>query len=427
MTDFKFHQHLPKKPGVYFFKDKKKHILYIGKAINLKNRVKSYSRQNLLEPRIQKMINVTASLGYQETKNEIESLLLETRLIKEYRPKYNVRLKDDKRYLYVGLTKEKYPRVRLIRQPEIESGLLDWFGPFPSAQSLREILRLIRQIFPFCTCRSNRQKPCLYYHLKLCPGIGIVSAGEYQKSIQKVRLFLNGEIGSLVKLLTKQMKVAAKNLQFEEAQQFKRRLEMIQGLLGRFKKTAEEEKNATQLEALRKLLVRWQGFDPVIINRLEAYDIANLGREVVAGAMIVFTKGEPEKSLYRQFKIEGVKDDTARLAQVIKRRLNHQEWVYPQLILVDGGKGQITAVFSSLKEKNLAGKIALLGLAKKKETIVIPKISRNHILSWKSFCYPANSPVLQLLQQARDESHRFAQRYYRKLHRKLTFDSFGSK
>lgn len=412
------YQGLPSKPGVYLFKGTKGQVLYIGKAINLKKRVKNYFQGKTPDLRLKLLVGQVKKIDYQEVASEIEALLLEARLIKEYRPKYNVRLKDDKRYLYVGITKDEYPRIWPIRQPEKTPDLLDWFGPFPSAGSLREILRLIRRIFPYHSCKDLKSHR-FYYHLGLCPGFETQSAAEYRQTIQKIRLFLSGQIFSLIKDLTKQMTAAAKDLRFEEAQLAKRQIEMIQNLLGRYKKLPEEEKTSRQLAQLREILVRYQALDPVIIHRLEAYDVANLGGKIVVGSMAVFLEGEPETSLYRQFKIpaSGI-DDPGNLKNILQRRLAHQEWLYPQVILVDGGKGQVSAAFEALKEKKLEGEIGLLGLAKKRETIIIPRISQKQIVGWKSLRYSSSSPVLQLLQQARDEAHRFAQRYYHRVYKK---------
>jgi len=416
------YQHLPMKAGVYLFRDESGNVLYIGKALNLKNRVKNYYRQKLLNNRITNLLNEAKKIDYILTESEIESLLLEARLIKQYQPKFNVRLKDDKRYLYVGITKEKYSAVRLIRQPEKTDNLLAWFGPFPTAQSIREILRLIRRIFPFRSCRKLPKSPCLYYRLNLCPGMCIQAVEDYPQTIYKIRLFLNGNISSLINRLTREMKKAAMNLKFEQANQVKQQIEKIQALLGQFKQIPEEEKPHQQLEQLRRMIVRYQEFDPFVIHRLEAYDVANLGEKIIVGAMVVFIDGEPDSSLYRQFKIQGLWDDPGGIRQILKRRLAHKEWLYPQVILVDGGKAQLRAAFEALRDKNLVKQIPVVGLAKKEEKIFIPRVVKETIVGWKTIKYWSSSLVHQLLQQARDEAHRFAQRYYKKLLKKATFE-----
>jgi excinuclease ABC subunit C len=345
---------------------------------------------------------------------------LEAKLIKQHQPKYNVRLKDDKRYLYIGITRETYPRVTLIRRPEKTDNLLDWFGPFPSASSVKEVLRILRRVFPFRSCRRLPSKPCLYYHLKLCPGVCIkkIPKEEYQNTIKQIRFFLNGKLRVLLSQMEKQMIKAAKSLDFEKAQRLKNRIKKIQHLLFVFQKSPQEEKVQKQLVLLRRLLVKYQNIDPLVIYRIEAYDVARLGNKIVVGSMIVFINGEPDPSEYRRFKIEDFRGDPQAIAKVVARRLKHQEWVYPQVILIDGGRPQVQAVFQVLKLKNLAESICLLGLAKKKEILVIPQINKEQILSWKTLSLSCSSPVLQLLQYARDEAHRFAQNYYKLLLKK---------
>jgi len=431
MLDFNLYKTLPKSPGVYLFKDEKQKVIYIGKAINLRNRVKNHFTDKNDDLRHKNLIFLVEKVDFQTVSGEFEALLLEARLIKQYKPKFNILLKDDTRYLYVGITKDKFPQIKLVRQPEKDDNLSDWFGPFPSSYGLKEVLRFVRRIFPYRSCENLPKKVCLYSHLKLCPAPCINQVESYSQTIHKIKMLLNGEIKPLISLLTKQMNLSSQKQNFEEAQGYKRQIEMIQNLLTKKPKSAEEERFVKQLEQLKNILIRYQGFDPFIIHRLEAYDISNLGKEIIVGSMVAFIGGEPDTSQYRQFhqslrspersrgtKGEGSEiNDPAHIKSVILRRLNHQEWVYPQIILVDGGKGQISAAFEALKEKNLAGKVGLLGLTKEFETIVIPEIKIDKITGWKKLNLSTNSPALQLLQHSRDEAHRFAQRYYRKLHR----------
>lgn len=423
MKKSKIYQSLPKSPGVYLFKDNIRNVLYVGKAINLYNRVKNHFEDKNDDLRHRNLISLVNKVDFQTVSGEFEALLLEARLIKQYKPKFNILLKDDKRYLYVGITKDQYQQIKLVRQPEKETNLSDWYGPFPSSYSLKEVLRFIRRIFPYRSCENLPKKPCLYSYIKLCPAPCVNPVVSYAQTIPKIKMLLNGEIKSLITLLTKEMAQAAKSTNFEEAEVFKRQILMVQNLLTRRSRSADEERTEKQLTQLKDLFIRHQGFDPYLIHRLEAYDIANLGREIIVGSMVAFTEGEADSSQYRQFKIlHQDQDDFEALKQVLLRRLCHQEWVYPQVILVDGGKGQVSALFEALKEKGLVGKIGLLGLAKELETIIIPKIRQNKISGWKSLNLSPNSPALQLLQHARDESHRFAQRYYKKLHQKKTLN-----
>ncbi|MCX6724886.1 MAG: GIY-YIG nuclease family protein [Candidatus Shapirobacteria bacterium] len=422
----KTYQNLPNNPGVYLFKDKSGHVLYVGKALSLKKRVRNYFDKTPKEERIKKLLTEFKKIDFLATTSEIEALLLEARLIKQHWPKYNVRLKDDKRYLYVGITKESYPQIKLIRQPERELSLLAWYGPFPTSASLKEILRLLRRVFPYRSCRKLTDKLCLYYHLNLCPGMCLEETKDYPKTIKKIMMFLDGQINPLVKNLQKEMKEASDKQKYELAGQLKRQIQLMENLLRSYSRGQEEDKPLKQMAELRKLLVQHSGIEPNRIERLEAYDVANLGENLIVGSMVVLTEGEPDKSQYRQFRLQWSGGDPGGIKQILSRRLAHQEWLFPQVILVDGGKTQISAAFEALKEKNLAKQIPVLGLAKKEEKIIIPKIIKEEIVAWKTFKYQSSSLPHQGLQQARDEAHRFAQRYYKKLHQKATF-SFGLK
>lgn len=417
------YKNLPDEPGVYLFRDKNQKILYIGKALNLKNRARNYFDNQPKEERINNLLQKAEKINYFIVKSEIEALLLEARLIKEHRPEYNIRLKDDKRFLYVGITKEKYPQVALLRQPERLSNLQEWFGPFPSAASIKEILRMLRRVFPFRSCRNLTQKSCLYYHLKLCPGMCLGETAEYNNNIRKIKMFLNGKIELLVKNLNKEMKKASVAEDYEQAGNLKKQIDLIENLLQDHTTSQDEDKAPKQLEELRKILGSWSGVEPFFIRRLEAYDVANLGSQVVVGSMVVFLNGEKSTKDYRQFKLKSEGGDPGGIFQILSRRLEHQEWDLPQVILVDGGKTQITAAFQALREKKLTKQIPVLGLAKKEEKIIIPKIIDEEIKAWKTIKYQSSSLVHQLLQSARDEAHRFAQRYYKKLHQKITFPS----
>ncbi len=423
----KFYQDLPNNPGVYLFLDKNNHVLYVGKAINLKKRVRSYFDKQPKEERIKNLLNQAEKIDFYQVEGEIEALLLEARLIKQFKPKYNVRLKDDKRYLYVGITKEKYPQVKLLRQPECESSLLAWYGPFPSSSSLKEILRLLRRIFPYRSCRKLTSKPCLYYHLNLCPGMCLTEVKNYQKTIKKIMMFLEGQITPLIKKLEKEMKKVADSQKYEEAGQIKKQIQLIESLFHHHGQGGDEVKTQKQTEELRKLLVKYSGIEPSRIERLEAYDVANLGENLIVGSMVVFINGEPDKSQYRQFKLQWAGGDPGGIKQILSRRLTHQEWLYPQVILVDGGKTQVSSAFEAVREKNLAKQIPVLGLAKREEKIFLPRVAKETIVGWKIITYQSSSLVHQLLQQARDEAHRFAQRYYKKLHQKITFYSPAEK
>lgn len=418
---------LPNAPGVYLFKDINNRILYVGKALNLQKRVKSYFDNKIKELRIKNLLNNVDKIDYEKVNTELEALLLEAKLIKGYRPKYNVILKDDKRYLYLGITKDVFPRVFLLRQPEKDAHLLDWFGPFPSAGSLREVFRALRRIFPFRSCKRLPKRTCLYFELKLCSGLcQYPRPKEYQKSINKIRNFMSGKIRFLLQSLKKEMGFSSKNLDFEKAQRLKIQIEAIENILGRFKKVPEAGEKKKQLDWIRKILIKFQGIEPLLIHRLEVYDVSNLGKKIIVGSMAVFIEGEPDKSEYRQFNIHTkTGGDAGALREIIGRRFKNRDWLFPQLILIDGGKSQISAVYEVLSENHLHLQIAILGLTKEKETLIIPVLDKNKIVGWKEIKKTSKTIGLPILQHARDESHRFAQRYYRKLSKKTLFAFLG--
>jgi len=421
---------LPQKSGVYAFKNKDKKIVYLGKALNLKSRVKSYWQQKPLSPKTKLMVSQVVDFDIQVTSSEFEALLLEAKLIKEHKPKYNSRLKDDKRYLYLAITKAPF-RVLPVRRPELEKDLLDWFGPFPSSRAVKEVMHLLRRIFPYCSCRNTPKRQCLYFHLKLCPGFKNLSSREYRENINQIREVLRGKSTLLLRNLKRKMNQAAKELEFEKAQNYKNQIAHLNHITQGWRPMIRDEAIIPKaLLKLRKILVKYEGISPTTLNKIEGYDVSNLSSQIIVGAMATFLEGQPEKGLYRKFKINYQADlpirrtsfrkqnDPGSIKQLISRRLNHPEWLYPQLILVDGGKPQVSAAFKAIVQKGLAGKIAILGLAKKEETIVVPKIKNRKIVGWKMLHYSPHSSARRLLEQIRNESHRFAQKYYQTLHLK---------
>jgi len=357
--------------------------------------------------------------------SEIEALLLEAKLIREHQPQFNIQHKDGKRYLYIAVLLSPFPHLNIVRRIDLHDKIDAWYGPFPSGASAKQVLKIIRRIFPFCSCKTTPKKQCFYAHLGLCPGIENLNSTEYLKNITRIKKFLNGQTKTLIKNLGIEMRKKAKALKYEEARVLKDKIQAIKYVTQSWKRATLGHQSTSQtLKDLRKLIVKHQRIDPISLTKIEGYDVSNLGKEIIVGSMVVFINGLPEKSLYRKFNIkifQKTQNDTAAIMQIIERRLKHQEWLYPQLILVDGGKPQVAAAYSVVKEKNLAGHIAILGLAKKQELIISPKIQNQKITGWRSLKLSPRSPVLQLLQQIRDESHRFAQKYYKALHRKKTF------
>lgn len=413
---------LPKKPGVYIYHNNQGQIIYIGKALSLRDRVGSYFNKNTADPKTIVLVSNIVDIKHIVVTSEFEALVLEAQLIKQHQPKFNIQQKDSKSHLYLLFTKQYPHRIFLGRRPELQQDLLDWYGPFSSQREARQLLNTIRHIFPFCTNKTPRKTPCLYYHLGLCPGVCAFPVPGYAETIRKIRQILSGKTKFLLKDLEKEMKLAAKEQRYEEAQTLVNQITSLKRITEGWRNVPKEDQDINvALINLRKLLVKYEGVDPLSFNKIEGYDVSNLGKAIIVGSMVVFIDGQSDNSLYRKFNLKSEyskmplekQNDPEGIRQIVLRRLNHSEWIYPQLILVDGGKTQIGAAFEAIKEKNLQNQIAILGLTKEEETIVIPHIRDRKIQSWKMLRLPRSSPELKLLQHIRDESHRFAQNYYK--------------
>jgi len=416
---------LPQKPGIYFFKNSNEKIIYIGKSINLRKRVKSYFQYKNHGYLTNKMVSEIRDIDFRICRSEFEALLTEAALVNQHQPYYNVRLKDDKRFLMIAVSDEEYPRIFTARKKE-ERGVR-YFGPFPSSGEVKRVLKTIRQIFPYCSCSSkiwNKKRACLYYHINLCPGCCIgYPKSEYQKIIRKIIKFLNGDIKGVIKQLTKEMKQASEKLDFEKASQIKKQIEAINYVVLNWQTLDEEslsiilpeDRNKNILKQAKKVLPSLTS-----LERIECYDISNLYGRQATGSMVVFENFLPNKKQYRRFKIifSSKSDDLEMMREVVERRLRHQEWQYPGLMIVDGGKGQVSAVFDILRSKGLTDKIFLLGLAKKEEIIFKPEVKDENIIGWREMKLKKNSDFLRILQRLRDESHRFAKKYHLLLRKK---------
>ncbi|MCS6789306.1 MAG: excinuclease ABC subunit UvrC [Patescibacteria group bacterium] len=389
----------PENSGVYLMRDDKSKILYIGKASNLKRRVSSYFLK-AHEERIENLLKEVKKIDYILTDNSLEALILESNLIKKYKPKYNIREKDDKSFLYVLITKEKFPRILLIRGKDINLYNGELFGPFVSAKSIRSGLKIIRKIFPYnlhCEKDINRGKPCFDYQIGLCPGtcIGAISEKEYKKNIINIKLFLKGEKNQIIKKLETEMNNLSKNMEFEKAAKIRNQIFAINHI-----KDIALIKDDDFIENIN--------YKNNKKNRIEGFDISNISGLFAVGSMVVFYNNLPAKKEYRKFKIKNVVgiDDFKMLEEILKRRFSHQEWPLPDLILIDGGLGQINIARKVLKYFNL--NIPIIGIAKG------PKRKKNEFIgrvpSW------TNEDILI---KVRNEAHRFAIDYHRQLRNKL--------
>ncbi|MBC7188666.1 excinuclease ABC subunit UvrC, partial [Candidatus Aerophobetes bacterium] len=521
---------LPDRCGVYLFKDKKGKILYIGKALSLKKRVKSYFQKGQFSPRIGALVRRIEDVEWIVTESEAEAFLLESNLIKHHHPKYNIRFRDDKSYPYIKLsTNEEFPAVFLTRNPKRDKAL--YFGPYTNVKAAKKTLRLIHRLFPLRRCKDKfktRLSPCLNFYIKECsaPCVGRISKKDYDTLVQNVSLFLQGHYQTLVSQLEEKMLEASKNLEFEKAAKIRDTIRAInqvaqtqavtsfpgedmdliavarnkkdaclmvfmiregkvidknhfllrintqdkdEEILSSFIKqyyartsfvppqiivpgkveekekitrwlsskkgekvkiTSPREKDKKRLlelaeENARFFLVQEKGEGEEeglhqlkeylglseIPFRIEGFDISNIAGEEATGAVVVFEEGRPKKSEYRKFTIKTVSkiDDFAMLNEVVRRRYKRvveENKNLPQLILVDGGKGQVSACLKALKEIGLES-IPVIGLAKEFEKVFTARENR-------SLDIPLNSAAMKLLQRIRDEAHRFAHLHHRK-------------
>lgn len=333
---------LPDAPGVYFWLGEKGKILYIGKATSLRDRVRSYFAPDLIHtrgPRLVDMVFKAKKIDWQETGSVLEALILEANLIKKHQPYYNSDEKDDKSWNMVVITREVYPRVLLARQKGLDKkSMAAVFGPFPKSSSLKEALAIIRKIFPFRDRASAmKDKEAFYRQLGLSPDVRTSGAAKaYRKNIGRIKLMLRGKFGTLKAVLTKEMNTAAKAEQFEEAAALRGKLFALEHI----KDVSLIKREHTQVRG---------------DFRIEAYDIAHLSGKQMVGVMTVVEGDRAEKSEYRKFIVRGFdkSNDAGALTEVLTRRLAHTEWLYPQLIVVDGNAIQLNAARKVLRSAQL--------------------------------------------------------------------------
>jgi len=357
---------MPDSPGVYFFLGKNKKVLYIGKATSLRDRTRSYFAGDLQEvrsPLIANMVAQAAAIDWRATDSVLEALLLEASLIKTYKPKANTDLKDDKSFNYVAITKEDFPRVLVVRERELKGSTLKSpelrsnlkiFGPFPHGAQLKEAMKLIRKIFPYRdTCKLGQKRPCFNAQIGLCPGVcsGAIAKQKYRRNIRHIVLLFEGKKKQLLKVLNKAMRVAAAAEEFEQAKELQRQLYALQHIQD--VSLIKEEYRQTNIRTSVSLVLR-----------IEAYDVAHLRGSAAVGGMTVVEGGAAEKSQYRKFKIKSAKagDDPGALKEILSRRLGHDEWPLPRLIVVDGSTAQINAAQNILAEYGMA--IPVVGVVK---------------------------------------------------------------
>lgn len=406
----KYIKEIPHKPGIYIYKDKLKKIIYVGKAIDLKKRVSQYfNTDTALGPKTKTLVSKIDNISYQVVGSEVEALVLEANLIKIHRPKYNSQLTDDKNYLYICISHDTYPRIFSAHFSKLDNQKYDTYGPFPDSSSVKYILKTIRSIFPYRSFVKIHPKNCLYCHLGLCPGSN-PNKLKYQKNIKKIKSILSGHIKKIIDKLQTEMFACSKTQDYENALIKKKQIESLVYITSTWKNINKltnsinlaPDKYIQALQGLKIILSKYVLVNK--INRLEAYDISNSAGKYFVGSMVVFQNNSIDNSKFRKFKIRSktTQDDQYMIKEVVLRRLKHINWTYPDIIIVDGGKPQVSALTGHIPQN-----IVLLGLAKKEELIIL-KIQNK----WHTIKLPKYSNTLRLLQHMRDEAHRFAN-YYR--------------
>lgn len=395
---------LPDSAGVYIFKDAQGKIIYIGKAKSLKSRVNSYFGGDLSNKTVALMAKVS-DIEYKVTVNESLALLLEASLIHQYKPRYNVSLRDDKSFPFVKITNEEFPAVYITRKKQTDGS--HYLGPYTDAKLLREALKIIRRRFPYRSCKKLPKKACLYWRLKLSPApcIGKISKEEYGRIIEDICLILEGKTDSLIKRLSEDLILKARAQEFEEAARIRDQINAL-GSIGQSQVSFSRKE---EMEALKRLLKLDR-----LPQRIEAFDISNIYGKEATGSMVSFYKGLADKDNYRKFRIKTVEtiDDYKMLNEVIHRRycrLIEEKSPLPDLILVDGGRSHLLTAQKKLKE--LGVRIPLVSIAKELENIYIPGSKR-------PIRFKSDNLALNLIRRIRDEAHRFAIAYHHILRRK---------
>lgn len=424
----------PKKPGVYLMKDTKGRVLYVGKAKDLRARVSSYFQDSadLLvtrSPEIARMAAKVVDIDFLECDTEVDALLQENRLIKDIQPPHNERLKDGKTFPYIEITtRDDYPGVYITRSPNKRSKI---YGPFTSVADLRDAVNALQKVFKFRTCELDIRedddkkrffRPCLLYNIKQCtaPCGDRISRAEYRKDIDRFKRFMASKQSVVLREMEADMQAFAADLKFEEAARIRDRINAIKKLRLSSDAGAEWQPESfyvdpsVGLERLAKVLELEDA--PRII---EGIDIANLQGEETVGSLVCFIDGKPFKGSYRRFRIKSVEgiDDYASIREVVKRRYRRAaegEELYPDVILIDGGLGQLHAAMEAVSD-NFVKPPMVISLAKREEEIYIQARQRPIRLQ-------RNDPGLRILQQVRDEAHRFAQHYHHILRAKRQFD-----
>jgi len=409
---------LPSLPGVYFHKNKDGEIIYVGKAAVLKNRVRQYFQNSEKDPKTRALVSEIAMTDWTVVDTEMDALFLESEMIKRYKPKWNILLRDDKTVSYVRIDmRSDIPYVTTTRTPEDDHA--EYIGPFYAKRTILEALRTLRRVFPYYIKPYNGKKT-LETDLGLTPGIevGKTTPKEYKKDLRKLIRYLNGERKTLLVELEKSMKEAAKAGEFEKAAVLRNQLFGLQNLRKKIVFSDKEFLDISSDKALSQLQKLLRLKKPP--RRIEGYDISHQSGTDVVASMVVFINGVSDRAEYRKFKLKSQKnDDPSSMREVIERRLKHEEWDYPDLIILDGSTAQISAVHELLRLK----RIPVIGRDKSGDhsknacvNLIVPE--ENNGLTFKNYSLSPEDHISRLIARVDEEAHRFAITYHRLLKRK---------
>jgi len=421
-------------PGVYWFSDDAGNVLYVGKAIRLRSRLRSYTKLRTLSDRIYTLSTTAAKVQYLVLGSELEALLTEAELIGTYQPPYNILLKDDKSPLYIHISNDAFPTVETVRKRDILQKKLPGtlLGPYQSGYRIQEVLEIARKIFHWCS-HPGRSPACFYYHLGYCSGacVGEISQEEYQAMIKQVLLFLRGKTSLVTTGLENEMARLAAREEFEDAATLRDRLVSIRQVTSKTYRLKPnlllhpellQNKAADGLQYLQKVLKEYMAV-PMShkLSHIEGYDVSNNQGTNPAVALVAFTDGRPDQSKYKLFNIRTLNtpNDYHMLQEALQRRQNHPDWDMPQLVVIDGGKGQLRAAL-----KVWRWRVPIISIVKRPDRIIIPqiqfpKLEHDAAMPTKNLQYhilklPETHPGLQLVQRIRDEAHRFSKKQHQR-------------
>ena len=395
----------PDEPGVYLMRDRLSRVLYVGKANSLKKRLLNYLGRDL-DGKTQALMAKVADVEFRLASNETMALLLEFKLIHEFKPRYNISLKDDKSFPFVRISQEKFPYIQITREKNDVAG--QFLGPYTSAKLLKNALKIIRREFAYRSCPALPKQSCIYYRINLCPApcTGKINQKEYQRLIDNIILILEGKVDLLIRKLAKSMQDKSAVQDFEAAAGLRDQIDVLSKMSGQSdspgsKNGLEDLKRSLNLKNL-----------PV---RIEGFDISNISGKQAVGSMVSFYNGRSDKNNYRRFRIKSFTgiDDYKMLAEVLRRRytrLLKEKKALPDLLLIDGGRGHLLTALGELRALNLH--IPLVSIAKEKENIYSSQPGKLMV------SLARDGEALNLIRRIRDEAHRFALAYHHVLRKK---------